>query len=65
MKHLIILTKSWTNRFGRKYPIGQKIPCDNELGSFLLKNGYGEEFGKVDLSERRKKVKTKFFKNKD
>ena len=60
---IVVLKKSWTNKFGRKYPIGQKISCDRQLGGFLIDNGYGDDFeGKV-LSK--KKVKTKFFKNKD
>lgn len=60
---IVVLKKSWTNKFGRKYPVGQKIPCDKQLEAELINNGYAEGFeGKV-LSK--KKVKTNFFKNKD
>jgi hypothetical protein len=60
---IVILKKSWTHKSGKKYPIGQRIPCDRELGHFLIDKGYGDDFeGKV-LSK--KKVKTDFFKNKD
>jgi hypothetical protein len=63
MKMIVVLKKSWTNKFGRKYPVGQKIPCDKELGTYLIDKGYADDFeGKV-LSKT--KVKTKFFKNKD
>lgn len=63
MKMTVILKKSWTHKLGRKYPIGQKIQCDKELGTYLIENGYADDFeGKV-LSK--KKVKTNFFKNKD
>jgi len=60
---IVVLKKSWTHSQGRKYPVGQKISCDRQLGGFLIDKGYGDDLeGKV-LS--RKKVKTKFFKNKD
>lgn len=61
MKHIVVLTKSWTNKFGRKYPIGQKITCDNELHKYLTENGYADEFGK---KVSKVKVKSDFFKNK-
>jgi hypothetical protein len=57
----VILTKSWTNAFGRKYPIGQKILCDKELGEFLIKKKYGKEY-EGSASD---KVKTDFFKPKE
>lgn len=63
MKMTVILKKSWTSKLGRKYPIGQKIQCDKELGTFLINKGYADDFeGKV-LSKQ--KVKTELFKNKD
>lgn len=57
----VILTKSWTNAFGRKYPIGQKILCDKVLGEFLLK----KKLAKEHEGETSDKVKTDFFKPKD
>jgi hypothetical protein len=59
---IVVLTKSWTNTAGRKYPIGQKIPCTKELGVQLIEKGYAKDFDGKILS---KKVKTEFFKNKD
>lgn len=55
----VILGKSWTNRFGRKYPIGQMILCDKELEAEL--KGYAKDFD----TKVSKKVKTDFFKPKD
>lgn len=57
----VILGKSWTNRFGRKYPIGQEILCDKELESELKDRGYAKDF-EMKVS---KKVKTDFFKPKN
>lgn len=51
----ILLERSWTNVFGRKYPIGQTIPCDRQLGNFLIDNGYGKEInGKAPLKTKSK-----------
>jgi hypothetical protein len=58
----VILIKSWTNVFGRKYPIGQTIQCDRELEEVLIRDGYAKDFeGKIS----KVKVKTDFFKPKD
>ena len=57
----VILGRSWTNTFGRKYPIGQTILCDKELEAELKERGYAKDF-EVKTS---KKVKTDFFKPKD
>lgn len=56
----VILQKSWTNVFGRKYPVGQKIMCDKNLRAFLVNNGYAKDYD----GNRRIKVKTDFFKPK-
>jgi len=55
----VVLLKSWTNKFGRRYPIGQQILCDKELGQELIETGMAREFG-VETS----KMKTDFFKPK-
>jgi hypothetical protein len=57
----LILIKSWTHKHGRKYPIGQKLTTDKELGIFLLEKKYAKEYD----GDRQGKVKTDFFKTKD
>lgn len=56
----LILIRSWTNKFGRKYPIGQRMRTDNELGQFLLDKKYAK-----DYEETQTKLKTDFFKPKN
>ena len=63
MKMTVILKKSWTSKLGRKYPIGQKIQCDKELGIPLIQKGYADDFDGKVLSKQ--KTKTNLFKNKD
>ena len=60
---ILILTRSWTNVFGRKYPIGQKMRVDNQLGQRLLDENYAKEFNGVYKSKE--KVRTDFFKPKN
>lgn len=55
------LIKSWTNPFGRKYPIGQIITTDRELGKFLLDNKFAKDYEETHS----KKVKSDFFKPKN
>lgn len=55
----VILEKSWTNKFGRKYPIGQKIQCDRQLGTYLVENGYGKDIDRKVLSKMKGKIKSK------
>jgi hypothetical protein len=58
----VILNKSWTNKFGKKYPIGTIIPCDKDLSARLINEGYGEKYeGKYPPKA---KVKTDFFNKK-
>jgi hypothetical protein len=40
----IILKRSWTNKFGRKYPINQILTVDGDLGSSLIKEGVAEKY---------------------
>ena len=56
----LILIRSWTNKFGRKYPIGQFIRTDNELGQFLLDKKFAQQ-----STYNGQKVKTDFFKPKN
>lgn len=56
---IVILERSWTNKFGRKYPIGQKIPCDRQLGTYLVENGYGNDIDGKVLSRMKMKGKVK------
>lgn len=56
----LTLVKSWTNRFGRKYPIGQTMLVDKELGDLLLSRGYAKEF-----EDSTSKKRTDFFKPKN
>lgn len=58
---ILILTKSWTNKFGKKYPVGQKMRVDDELAKVLLK-GYAKNFNGVYKSKE--KTRTDFFKPK-
>ena len=60
---ILILTRSWTNVFGRKYPIGQKMRVDDDLGQDLMDNNYAKDFNGVYKSKE--KTKTKFFKPKN
>ena len=57
----LTLIRSWTNVFGRRYPIGQTMRVDKELGRFLLDNKYAKEYEATQNG----KVKTDFFKPKD
>lgn len=57
------LVKSWTNIFGRKYPIGQVILCHPDLHKELIDDGYAEDFDGVYSAKKKKK--TEFFKPKD
>ena len=61
---ILTLIKSWTNVFGRKYPIGQLMRTDKVLGQFLLYNKIAKEY---EGKEKRppQKVKTDFFKPKN
>lgn len=59
----VILKKSWTNKFGRKYPIGQFMRVDKELGQYLKENGYAEDT-EIKGTKPAQKVKTDFFKPK-
>jgi len=63
MARKVVLKKSWINRFGRKYPVGQVILCDAELESELKYGGYAEDFD--GPYPPKKKVKTEFFKPKE
>lgn len=56
---IVILERSWTNKFGRKYPIGQKIACDRQLGTYLVENGYGKDTDGKVLSRMKIKGKVK------
>jgi hypothetical protein len=58
----VILGKSWTNIFGRKYPIGQTILCNKILEKVLIDGGYAKDF---EAKTSKGKVKTDFFKPKD
>ena len=58
----VTLIRSWTNIFGRKYPIGQVISCDRELEEILIRGGYAKDF---EAKPSKQKVKTDFFKPKD
>ena len=60
---ILILTRSWTNVFGRKYPIGQKMRVDDDLGQYLMDNNYAKDFNGVYKSKE--KTKTEFFKPKN
>ncbi len=40
----VILKKSWTNRFKRKYPVGYVLGVDDVLGSELIKSGIAEKY---------------------
>jgi hypothetical protein len=57
----LTLIKSWTNKFGRKYPIGQTMRVDKELGAYLIEKKYAKDYE----ATQNKKVKTEFFKPKD
>jgi len=57
---ILTLIKSWTNKFGRKYPIGQILRVDKELGTYLLDKKYAKDYEATQT-----KVKTDFFKPKD
>jgi hypothetical protein len=59
---IVVLTKSWTNKFGRKYPVGQRISCDKELSEYLIENRYAKDY---DGKYRQDKVKSDFFKPKN
>jgi len=59
----VVLSKSWVNRFGRKYPIGQIILCDKDLEWELKMGGYAE--GYEGEYPPKKKVKTNLFKPKE
>lgn len=59
MKQRILLLKSWTNKFGRKYPVGQIIQCDKTLRDELVNKGIAQDYnGKYPPVE---KIKTDFF----
>jgi hypothetical protein len=57
----LVLIKSWTNKFGRKYPIGQIMRTDKELGNFLLNKKYAMFYD----GDSNTKVKSDFFKPKN
>lgn len=57
------MLKSWTNVFGRKYPIGTVLQCDKQLHEELIDMGWAEDFD--GLYPPKTKKKTDFFKPKD
>lgn len=57
------LIKSWTNPFGRKYPVGQIMQTDRQLGKFLLDNKFAKEY--EETQNVKQKVKSDFFKPKN
>lgn len=57
---IVKLSKSWTNVFGKKYPIGTPLQVHKDLGRKLIEDGYGEEYD----GSRQVKSKTDFFKPK-
>lgn len=58
----IRLIKSWTNKRGRKYPVGFTLVVDNVLGSELIEKKYGVKYDGEYPPQG--KVKTEFFKPK-
>lgn len=59
----VILIRSWTNVFGRKYPMGQLMNVDKTLGERLIKQCYAKEY---DFKKGQiVKYKTDFFKPKE
>ena len=60
----LILLKSWTNVFGKKYPVGQLMMVDKILGQFLLDKKIAKEYDE-EVSKYHKKVNTDFFKPKN
>lgn len=58
----IQLVKSWTNAFGRKYPVGQILQGTKELVNELISSGTAKEYKGV--YPPRMKVKSDFFKPK-
>lgn len=54
------LIRSWTNEYGRKYPIGQRIKGDRKLTDRLIAEGYAKRYNGDPFSKH--KVKTNFFK---
>jgi hypothetical protein len=58
----VILKRSWTNKFGKKYPVGTVLPCDNVLSAELINKQFGDLYtGKYPPEG---KAKTDFFKQK-
>lgn len=60
--NLVILKRSWTNRFKKTYPMGRILSVDNTLGSELIKEGVAEKY-KGEYPPK-SKTKTEFFKPK-
>ena len=58
----IQLVKSWTNVFGRKYPVGQILQGTKEFVNELISSGTAKEYKGV--YPPRTKVKSDFFKPK-
>jgi hypothetical protein len=60
---MIRLLKSWTNKSGRKYPIGKILPMSNSLSKDLIRDNIAVEY-KGEYPPK-KKMKTDFFKPKE
>lgn len=59
----LILLKSWRNKFGKVYPVGQILQCDKELSRELITGKVAEQYSGKYPPEG--KVKTNFFKPKN
>ncbi len=58
----IVLVKSWTNVFNRKYPVGQILQGTKQFVNELISSGTAKEYN--GEYPPRKKVKSDFFKPK-
>lgn len=64
MIYRVTLTKSWTNKFGRVYPIGQIITATKELCQELVSSGNAITYG-GPIPPVEQKRETDFFKPKN